>query len=1289
MLNIINRYAHGFVAIPVILACKEHGVFQLLMEQGPMKSEQMVKHLGANAGHLQAALRMLLSLDWLSQCEEGMYALTGDATKHTLIPADILDFYQWDMESYLVGEGGLLGKWIELSLARWHLSDPLLADFLDGVFVIPLLLAVKKHQLWEQTRFHDLNVTIREELSKLFVGKGWAQLEEGHFSLTNMGQFMVERALITGVTASYRPMLSKVGELLFGDPDVVFQRNTDGHERHLDRTLNVVASGFQHEKYFADIEETILAVFNRLPIEKQPKYVADMGCGDGHLLARVYETIRLKSARGKVLDQHPVRMIGVDYNTASLEVTSQTLANVPHRVLHGDIGNPAQLIADLKQQGIDPEAVLHIRSFLDHDRPFIPPENKEAAQTYAKLPLDEVYVDSAGHSIAPHVMVQSLVEHLTRWAGIVNRHGMIILEVHSLPASIVSRFLDESENLHFDALQAFSSQHLVGASVFLMAAAEAGLFAKPQFAKRYPKTLSFVRITSHYFEKMPYQIRHPRRADLTALVNLEVKCWPEPLRASTEEIQQRIEHFPKGHFVLEKEGQVIGVIYSQRIDNPDALSQTNFREVSSLHTAQGAIIQLLTLSVLPEMQQYGFGDQLLEFMLEYCNVESGIDRAVGVTLCKNYADHSAIPMEEYIHKRNPRGERFDPILRFHESHGAKIKQVIDGYRPEDKANQGKGVLIEYDLRSRQRKRFGDQLDAVHIEEKERQPVSVLVEKAIRSLFRQKDSHTFSPKQPLAEMGLDSMDLMELNVLLSQRFGVKLDNDFFLQYRTPEAITHFFQNKRSTPAQEAQITFTLVEEAIRSLLRQEYHHSFSPKQPLAEMGLDSMDLLELNALLSQRFGVKLDDGFFLRYRTPEGIAHFLQDNELVNDSNPSVPSITEHEVPADFHDASAEIPQIHAVVTEQQQRKLRVDGSWVYDFASCNYLGLDLHPEVIAAILPAIEKWGVHPSWTRAVASPAIYDELEQELADLVAAPSVLVFPAITLLHMGVMPILAGHDGVIFKDISAHRSIDEACRLAQNGGAKFINFRHNDVEDLERKLAQYPYEQTKIIAIDGVYSMSGAYPPLPEFARLAKQYNAWVYMDDAHGMGIIGENPTPKRHYGYKGNGIVRHFGMDYAKDRLIYVSGLSKSYSSFGAFITCVDEEMKNRFKAASTFIFSGPSPVASLASAIAGLKLNRREGEQWREQLYKLTYKLVTEAKAMGFEVINDNFFPIVCIVIGKTNEVVRACKILWEYGILITPALFPIVPMDQGLLRFSITAANTEEEIDRVLEALQALGA
>ncbi|MEM9459721.1 MAG: aminotransferase class I/II-fold pyridoxal phosphate-dependent enzyme [Myxococcota bacterium] len=460
--------------------------------------------------------------------------------------------------------------------------------------------------------------------------------------------------------------------------------------------------------------------------------------------------------------------------------------------------------------------------------------------------------------------------------------------------------------------------------------------------------------------------------------------------------------------------------------------------------------------------------------------------------------------------------------------------------------------------------------------------------------------------------------------------------------------------------------------------------------LKDLGLDSLMSTDLKNRLDRDLGVMVPaERLMQASTTAQSLLEVLRPRLLGDAPSSAEPSSSDPEVSGslDFHGAAVDIPQIHAVVTEQDARKVRVDGRWVFDFASCNYLGLDLRPEVMEAIPPALERWGVHPSWTRAVASPQIYEQLEHDLADLVGAPSVLVFPAVTLLHLGVIPVLAGYDGLILKDQFAHRSIDEACRLAQTNGAEVVDFKHNDGEDLEAKLEREPAERTKLIAIDGVYSMSGAYPPLDVYARLARRYNAWVYLDDAHGVGVVGERPTSQMPYGFGGNGIVKHYGLDYAEDRMIYVAGLSKSFSSFGAFITCTDQAIKDRFRSASTFIFSGPSPVASLASAIAGLALNRAEGDAWRARIYSLTHRLVTGSEALGYEVVNDNHFPIVGVVIGSTEDVIMACHVLWEYGILITPALYPIVPMGRGLLRFSITAANAPEEIERSLDALAAV--
>jgi malonyl CoA-acyl carrier protein transacylase len=823
MLEIINRYAHGFVAVPVILACKEKGLFELLQHHGSLSLEQLIERLGANGGHLQVALRMMRSLNWLSRNEVGQYSLTDEAQLHKKIPEEILDLYHLPIESYLKGEQppGLLKDWIERSRQRWNVEDPMIADFLDGILVIPILLAIHKHNLLGEDErkplFSQLSASMREELYELFASIGWAHQKEGNYYLTDVGRFIADRALITGTTASYTPMLSRMPELLFGDCQAVFSRDASGHETHVDRTQNVVASGFQHEKYFADVEDIILAIFNRLPYSEQPKYIVDMGCGDGTLLKRIYETIRSKSARGKVLQQYPLLVIGVDYNEASITATDSTLADIPHLVIKGDIGDPEQMVASLRGHGInDPENILHIRSFLDHDRPFIYPQNLDKAQARSHISYQSVSVNTQGNLILPHIMVQSLVEHLERWSRIVTKHSLIILEVHSLEPQVINKFLDKTENLHFDACQAFSRQYLVEADVFLMAAAEVGLFSKVEYSKRYPKTFPFTRIALNCFEKRPYTIRHPNLSDLPALVHLEAKCWSEHLRTEPSEIQKRIECFPNNHCVLEIDGQLVGVMYSQRISSADILRNTTYAEVPSLHDPKGPVIQLLAINILPEMQDKGLGDRLREFMLQLCALKGGIERVVGVTRCKNYVSHAHIPIEEYIHQRNKYGQRLDPILRFHEEGGATIEAIIPNYRRLDADNRGIGVLIEYNIHDRLKPKHSQAavkeetwLTRQLVELRENETLDEIVKGCIRFVIGDERMAAFAPKRPLMEIGLDSLELLELKTLLSQRQGVDLEPTFFFQYGTPEAIARYFQKPMST-------TGTDREESVSSI-----------------------------------------------------------------------------------------------------------------------------------------------------------------------------------------------------------------------------------------------------------------------------------------------------------------------------------------------------------------------------------------------------------------------------------------------------------------------------------------
>ena len=261
------------------------------------------------------------------------------------------------------------------------------------------------------------------------------------------------------------------------------------------------------------------------------------------------------------------------------------------------------------------------------------------------------------------------------------------------------------------------------------------------------------------------------------------------------------------------------------------------------------------------------------------------------------------------------------------------------------------------------------------------------------------------------------------------------------------------------------------------------------------------------------------------------------------------------------------------------RMIKIDGAWVADFASCNYLGFDLESSLIEAVEPALRRWGIHPSWCRLVASPHLYTQCEEVLAELTGSPKFLILPTVTLISIGVIPALMGKEGVMFLDKSAHMTMYEACKMARDSGAKLKSFPHGDLDHLAQLLSDHKHEQKKLILIDGVYSMTGNYPDLVRISNLAKEHDAIVYIDDAHGFGVVGERPDDKLPYGYRGNGIVKRAGLRYEEDHLMYVAGFSKAYSSLAAGVACSAATQAFIKAYATPYDLSGPCPTASLAT--------------------------------------------------------------------------------------------------------------
>jgi 8-amino-7-oxononanoate synthase len=378
------------------------------------------------------------------------------------------------------------------------------------------------------------------------------------------------------------------------------------------------------------------------------------------------------------------------------------------------------------------------------------------------------------------------------------------------------------------------------------------------------------------------------------------------------------------------------------------------------------------------------------------------------------------------------------------------------------------------------------------------------------------------------------------------------------------------------------------------------------------------------------------------------------------------------------------PMVDAVIDEVDGRMIRVGDRWLADFASCNYLGFDLDREIIEAVPAYLDAWGTHPSWSRLLGSPVLYEEIEERLTALLGAEDTLLLPTITHIHMSVIPLLAGA-GTIFLDARAHKTIYDGCQAARARGAAVRRFRFEDPDHLDELLSA-ERDPTRLVCMDGVNSMTGNAPDLRAFAAVARRHGALLYVDDAHGFGVIGErSPQEPCHYGTRGNSVVRHFDETY--DGIVLVGGFSKAYSSLLAFIACPTEVKEMLKVAAPPYLYSGPSPVASLATVLAGLDVNERRGDELRGVLWERTARVLEAVDRLGLETPNRSGFPVIELPLRDHERIGDVGRLLFNRGIYVTLAAFPLVPKHEVGFRVQLTAANTEAEVDALVAVLEEL--
>ena len=357
------------------------------------------------------------------------------------------------------------------------------------------------------------------------------------------------------------------------------------------------------------------------------------------------------------------------------------------------------------------------------------------------------------------------------------------------------------------------------------------------------------------------------------------------------------------------------------------------------------------------------------------------------------------------------------------------------------------------------------------------------------------------------------------------------------------------------------------------------------------------------------------------------------------------------------------------IESDQDTEVIINGKKVLMFGSNSYLGLTNHPKIKEAAIAAIKKYGTGCAGSRFLNGTLdIHVELEKRLARFVGKEEAIIYSTGFQVNLGVISCLTGREDYIIWDELDHASIIEGRRLSFSTQLKF---KHNDMASLEKVLKSCPEDKVKLIVVDGVFSMEGDVANLPEIVALAKKYNAAIYVDEAHGIGVFGR----------QGRGTCDHFGV--AQDVDLIMGTFSKSFASLGGFVA-TDSITANYLRHNSrSYIFSASITPASTAAVSAALDIMESEPERI-EHLWEMTHYALDGFRNMGCEIGNTST-PIIPLFIRDNNKTFRIPRELFDEGVFVNPVVSPAVPSDSTLIRFSLMATHTKEQLDFALDKIQ----
>ena len=513
---ILFRHLDGIVTVPSAFSLHNKGVLDYISSKQKVTLDELTSIFKANEGYLNVALRVLASQGWLvqqidNQKDEITFSITDKSeTAFSLIPLykeafNLMQFTEhfhprkFEVEPFKI-LNNLFSKYKSNFGIQFSNDEKIKAIqeqvlyHIEGVLVGPTIVMLGMtgmfHKYFMETSFRPEEFHKKPECFKeildFLTHLNWFTNKNDNYQFTETGLFYAKRAAAYGVTVSYIPTLRKMDELLFGNPSLL--RNIGEHETelHVDREMNVWGSGGSHAEYFKIVDQIIIELFNR-PIAEQPIGILDMGCGNGAFLEHMFDVIERQTNRGKVLDEHPLFLIGVDYNEAAIKVTRTNLikADIWAKVIWGDIGRP-QLLAEtlLEDYNIDLKQLLNVRTFLDHNRIWETPKSK----TPNRISISTGAFAHRGKRISNAEVEDNLLEHLKKWSPFVEKFGLLLIELHTIAPNLTANNIGKTAATAYDATHGFSDQYIVEIDVLHKIAAEAGLFSDANVFTKFPNS---------------------------------------------------------------------------------------------------------------------------------------------------------------------------------------------------------------------------------------------------------------------------------------------------------------------------------------------------------------------------------------------------------------------------------------------------------------------------------------------------------------------------------------------------------------------------------------------------------------------------------------------------------------------------------------------------------------------------------------------------------------------------------------------------------------------------------